>query len=457
MKIYNSLTRKKEQFKALRTGQVGMYSCGPTVYDKIHIGNLRAFITADLLQRSLRHLDGFALDWVMNITDIDDKIIARLARDYPGLAPEQARARLTEHFTKVFLQDIARVGIDQDDLTIVSAVDSIASMQQMIGALYKQGIAYASEGSIYFSVERYQASGQKYGRLVDLDYSAEARVTDDQDQKEGVADFALWKAQKVGEPAWQFRLDGEDLPGRPGWHIECSAMSVGALGQPFDIHTGGVDLKFPHHENEIAQAGGQLAHYFVHNEFLKVDSAKMSKSLNNFLTLDDVADPLAFRLFCLQGHYRKQLDYTAEAMSSAHNRLCALRQATAKNQYATVCGVDLSVRPAMVRAFRHNFAGAIADDLNTPLALAALAEFEHEGAMVAGFTEQIAWADQILGLGLVSEVVPFNNEEQALMVERKQARAQGNFSTSDQVRDRLAELGIAVEDLSGTSLYWRLS
>lgn len=456
MKLYNSLTRKKEDFVPLRAGQVGMYSCGPTVYDKIHIGNLRAFITADLLQRSLRQLDGAVLNWVMNITDIDDKIIARLARDYPGVDPEVARARLTKHFTEVFLHDITQVGINQSDLTIVSAVDSIASMQAMIVDLYKQGIAYESGGSIYFSVERYRANGQNYGQLVDLDYSAEARVTDDQDQKEGVADFALWKASKAGEPAWQFRLDGTDLPGRPGWHIECSAMSVNALGRPFDIHTGGIDLKFPHHENEIAQAGGSLARYFVHNEFLKVNSAKMSKSLNNFLTLDDVVDPLAFRLFCLQGHYRKQLDYTDEAISSAHNRLQALRQATAKNQYAAVCGIDLPVRPAIMRAFAHNFAGAINDDLNTPLALTALAELERAGAMMAGFAEQIAWADQILGLNLVAEVVPFNDEEQALISARNQARAQGNFSSSDLAREQLASLGIGVEDLSGASLYWRM-
>ena len=298
MKLFNSLTNKKEDFTPIQVGSVSIYSCGPTVYDKIHIGNLRAFITADLLQRSLRVAEKLSVRWVMNITDIDDKIIARLERDYPGVEPEAARAKLTAQYQEVFLQDISRVGIKQSDVQIVSAVDSMVAMQQMIEKLYRQGIAYISEDSVYFSVERYRATGQVYGQLVNLDYEAEARDTDDQDQKEGVADFALWKAQKPGEPAWQFVLDGNELPGRPGWHIECSAMSVGALGQPFDIHTGGVDLKFPHHENEIAQAGGTLANYFVHNEFLNVNAEKMSKSLNNFFTLDDVADPLAFRLLC---------------------------------------------------------------------------------------------------------------------------------------------------------------
>ena len=267
IKLYNSLSHKKEAFEPIQASAVSMYSCGPTVYDKIHIGNLRAFITADLLQRTLRHVEGMAVKWVMNITDIDDKIINRLERDYPGVDPETARAELTKKYTDVFLRDIGAVGINAQDIQIVSAVDSIAAMQQLITELYQKNIAYIADGSVYFSIERYQDAGQVYGQLVNLEYDAEARVTDDQDQKEGVADFALWKAQKPGEPAWEFMLDGQKLPGRPGWHIECSAMSSVALGLPFDIHTGGIDLKFPHHENEIAQSGGKLANYFVHNEF----------------------------------------------------------------------------------------------------------------------------------------------------------------------------------------------
>ena len=456
MKLFNSLTNKKEDFTPIQVGSVSIYSCGPTVYDKIHIGNLRAFITADLLQRSLRVAEKLSVRWVMNITDIDDKIIARLERDYPGVEPEAARAKLTAQYQEVFLQDISRVGIKQSDVQIVSAVDSMVAMQQMIENLYRQGIAYISEGSVYFSVERYRATGQVYGQLVNLDYEAEARVTDDQDQKEGVADFALWKAQKPGEPAWQFVLDGNELPGRPGWHIECSAMSVGALGQPFDIHTGGVDLKFPHHENEIAQAGGTLANYFVHNEFLNVNAEKMSKSLNNFFTLDDVADPLAFRLLCLQAHYRSQMDFSDESIQAAHNRLLGLRAAVRKNQYAQESGVTLQLKADANKAFAHNFAGAIRDDLNTPLALAALAEYEKEASMSAGFAEQIAWADQVLGIGLVNEVIPFSSEEQALIAERNAARAQSDFATSDKIRDGLRVRNIDVEDLSGSSLYWRM-
>lgn len=450
--LYSSLTKQKEVFTPLKPGQVSLYSCGPTVYDHAHVGNLRSYIFADLLQRTLHHIEDLKVAWVMNITDIDDKMIARAAQDYPDDESMVALGKLADKFTDLFIDDLEKVGIRRVDLAkLPRATDHIDSMQTLIRELASNGIAYESSGSVYFSLSKYQAAGQEYGVLSDVYFEGQSRVIDDQDQKEGVGDFALWKAAKEGEPSWQFDLDGKQLPGRPGWHIECSAMSTDYLGKPFDIHTGGVDLKFPHHTNEIAQSGGDLARYFLHNEFLNISGEKMAKSAGNFYTLADVGDGMAFRLLVLSAHYRTKMDFSLENIKSANHRLNALREFVRKNQYATE-PIDNS---AVIDDFRRSFTAALRDDLNTPQAFAALAALERDGLRVMGALEAVEWADRVLGLGLVSAKTPFTDTELALQQLRAEARLNGDYTASDRLRDELAKRGVEVEDLAAGSQYWR--
>lgn len=450
--LYNSLTKQKEVFTPLKPGQASIYSCGPTVYDHAHVGNLRSYLFADLLQRTLRHIEDLKVAWVMNITDIDDKMIARAAQDFPDDEPMVALGKLADRFTDLFIDDLEKVGIQRADLAkLPRATDHIDSMQQLIRELVRDGIAYESAGSVYFSLSKYQASGKDYGVLADVHFEGQSRVIDDQDQKEGFGDFALWKAAKQGEPSWHFELDGKQLPGRPGWHIECSAMSTDYLGKPFDIHTGGIDLKFPHHTNEIAQSGGDLARYFLHNEFLNISGEKMAKSAGNFYTLADVGDGVAFRLLVLSAHYRTKMDFSIDSIASARQRLNALREFVRKNQYAT----ELVDNSEVVDEFRRSFTAALRDDLNTPQAFAALAALERDGLRVTGALEAVEWADRVLGLGLVGELKPFSDEELALQQLRSEARLNSDYVASDRLRAELAKLGVEVEDLAMGSQYWR--
>ncbi len=455
--LYNSLTNQKEEFTPIKPGLVTLYSCGPTVYDHVHIGNLRAFLLPDLLQRVLRHIEGTNVTWVMNITDVDDKMIERAARDYPDIEPNQALAMLADKFTDVFTSDIAKVGVVRGDIAkLPRATDNIESMQEIIRDLISKGIGYVADGSVYFSLERYQASGHQYGCLVNLDYDGQSRVIDDQDQKQGVGDFALWKAHKDGEPSWDFDIDGNNYPGRPGWHIECSLLSIKYLGKPFDIHTGGVDLKFPHHENELAQCEGEQAHYYLHNEHVNITGSKMAKSAGNFITIDDVSDPLAYRLLCLQAHYRSQMDYSDQALRSAHDRLIALRSYVARNQAAEALGIEQSSDKLAIEEFKLQFSSALQDDLNSPQALAAFSKLEAL-PLLTGAVEVVEWADQVLGLDLVNKFKLFSQEEKALFDQRKIAREASDFGKADQIRAQLSELGIESEDIGAQTLYWRNS
>jgi len=449
MKLYNSLTRSKEDFAPIKPGQVSMYSCGPTVYDHAHIGNLRSFITADLLYRALSSLEDYKVRWVMNFTDIDDKIIARLSRDYPGQDPEAARQQLRAKYEQIFRDDISKVGIDPSHIEFMAATDNITRMQELIRHLIDENIAYVQDGSVYFSLERYQKSGHKYGILQNVDFAAEARPTDDQDQKEGAADFALWKAQKEGEPSWDFELNGQNLCGRPGWHIECTAMSTKALGPEFDIHTGGVDLKFPHHENEIAQNEGKLARWFVHNEFLNLSGAKMSKSSGEFYTLEQVTDPIAFRALVLQSHYRKQMDFSDEALNSAHERLINLRFYTDQMVLKKPGTLAENDSTGASKKFKTEFKAAIEDDLNTSAALAAFSFIEGKSYSIETL-DAIREADKILGLNLVNDG-PAPVEVYDLIAKYEQTRANKDFTTSDKIRANIKQHGFVVSDAdSGT-------
>lgn len=455
MKLYNSLTKKKSLFRPLKSGQVGIYTCGPTVYDHVHIGNLRSFITVDLLVRVLREVEGYKVKWVMNTTDIDDKIIDRLNRDHKHKQPEAARAVMTKKYEKLFLEDIEAVGVDTKAIKLVRATEHIDEMQRLIKHLLKDDIAYIADGSIYFSIFKYQRAGHKYGLLSKIDFDGQSRLTDDQDQKEGLADFALWKAAKAGEPAWDFVINGKNLRGRPGWHIECSAMSIQYLGDVFDIHTGGVDLRFPHHENEIAQCGGQLARCFVHNEMLTIDKAKMSKSLNNFYKLADIKDGLALRHLVMGAHYRSKMDFSMTALEAARTRLNHINEFTSKllsNPLSSQSGKQLAKKTQ--RAIEK----ALSDDLDTPKALAELAELTRSTELDSrSMLKVLRFAEAVFGLGIDEKALTVDRQAIAKKLQaREQTRQAKNFDAADKLRHQLAKSKIGVEDTKKGQIIWQI-
>lgn len=466
MQLYNSLTKKVEHFQPHHDNTVTLYSCGPTVYDHIHIGNLSAFIAADTLRRTLQTL-GYQTKHVMNFTDVDDKTIRRSRERYPDADPNRSLQQLTREYEDIFLADMQAIGNDIGDLTFVRATDNIDAMQALIRQLYTAGFAYIADDGVYFSIAKYRDSGKKYGQLVEVttaNTSAE-RIDNDEYDKASVHDFALWKARKNNEPAWEFELDGHHLLGRPGWHIECSAMSVQNLGQPFDIHTGGVDLLFPHHENEIAQstaitAEPLYARFFVHNEHLLVDGRKMSKSLNNFYTLDDIRErgfePLAFRLMILQAHYRSQTNFTWENLQAAQNRLQDLRAMAvlrwqAQDRIAETTTYILNDVPAELIKILSN-------DLDTPNALAYLSEISTQLGVVLidknvdnrynslkSFEAMLRTLDDLFGLDL-SKQPDITDSQKSLIHQREQARERKDWQQADELRQQLEAQGILVRD-----------
>ena len=473
MKLYNTLSRSLEEYTPLNQDVVRIYSCGPTVYDHIHIGNLSAFIMADTLRRALT-AHGYKTKHVMNFTDVDDKTIRRSHEKYPDMEPKQALAELTEYYSQLFLEDMQLVGNTPSNYTFVKATDPevIQGMQDLISELHQQGFAYIAEDGVYFSIDAYKKSGKVYGQLSDITSSStsEERIRNDEYDKESAHDFALWKKQKRGEPAWQFELDDTDLTGRPGWHIECSVMSSRTLGQPFDIHTGGIDLIFPHHENEIAQStagkdDATYAKYFVHNEHILVDGKKMSKSLNNFYTLKDIIDkgydPLAFRLLVLQSRYYSQAHFSWENLAAAQNRLKNLRniaelrhQVSTQTEYAQDTSIERS---------KTDMLDAIADNLNTSAVLETIAseidEFDTHGVMAEAQTHFIGWLqtiDDILGLQLLETTPDISEGQKALLSDREQARGDKDWAKSDALRSQLTEQGIGLRDTDHGAIWYRL-
>lgn len=446
LKLYNSLTKSKEALKPIHADRVGIYSCGPTVYDRIHLGNLRAFLLPDLLQRVIRFIEKRDVEWVMNITDIDDKMIERSRVEFANYDEATALGMLADKYTDQFLDDIEKVGIMRGDIEqLPRATDYVEDMKALILQLISDGLAYEKDGSVYFSIEKYQATGRKYGRLVDLDFKPQARVTDDQDQKEGVADFALWKAHKPGEPYWELHINGKMLPGRPGWHIECSAMSVKLLGKPFDIHTGGVDLKFPHHENELAQCEGVQANTYLHNEHLSIDSEKMSKSLGNIKTIADIKHPKAFRYLVLSGHYRKQMHFSLEDLEAAQTRIMKLRSYCDQLMLARVGQLPPKDSSNAVHGFLNDFKAALEDDLNTPMALAALDLIEGK-VFSEDAREAVRLFENIFGLGLVFDA-PLHDKVLEELDKYEQARKDKDFDYSDSLRHNiLNDYGLVVSD-----------
>jgi cysteinyl-tRNA synthetase len=470
IKLHNTLTRTVDDFAPKEEGAVTVYSCGPTVYDHITIGNLRAYIVADTINRSLK-TNGLKVKHVMNITDVDDKTIKRSSLDYSEDSPEEALKKLTTFYELDFMDDIAKVGIDSHVYTFIRASESIKQMQELISFLIKEKFAYVADDGIYFSIENYKKSGKKYGQLLDLntENTSKARINNDEYDKDSVHDFALWKLMKPGEPSWSFIIDGKDYEGRPGWHIECSAMSSSSLGLPIDIHTGGVDLIFPHHENEIAQstAGKKdpvFAKYFVHNEHIKIEGKKISKSLGNGYTLKDLVakgyDPLSYRLFSLQSHYRSQSDFNWDLLGAAQARLNKLRnfaalrfQAVEKNNTnQTLSYAEIS----------DTIIAAINNDFNTPSLLAELSNVISQiesrtlaKSEITDFETLLKLLDDLLGLDLLS-VQDIGGDSKKLLTAREEARSAKNWQRGDEIREKLLKVGISINDTDDGQVWSRI-
>lgn len=469
MKLYNTLSKKLEDVSPIDGKEVRIYSCGPTLYDRIHIGNISSFIFADTLRRAAK-FSGFKVRQVMNFTDVDDKTIKR-SMELGLKDPRSALQNVTKKYELLFLDDVKSVG--NADAEFVHATDFIKEMQDLITELYRSKIAYAAKDGVYFSIANYVASGREYGQLLKLNSSstAESRIDNDEYDKDSAHDFALWKTQKAGEPSWKFTLDGKKLDGRPGWHIECSAMSRAKLGQPFDIHTGGIDLIFPHHENEIAQSTAAsedsvLATLFVHNEHLLIDGRKMSKSLNNFYTLEDIRkrgfEPVAFRLLVLQSHYRSQLNFTWTSLEAAQNRLNNLR-AWADLVHQSTENSTSNKLAEQIEKTVIAMAEATSNDLNTPSALAALSALVEQTYLQQNvrsintdkFKELLECLDQLFGLGLSGR--PDITDDQKNLIEKREiARKTNNWDESDMLRQQLTQSGLSVNDTACGAIWSRI-
>ncbi len=453
LKFFNTLTKKKEIFKPIKEGHVGMYTCGPTIYDFAHIGNFRAYVFEDILRRYLKY-KGYEVKQIMNLTDVDDKTMKG------SIANNVSLKEYTAKYEKAFFEDMVVLNIEKAEV-YPAATDHITEMVGLIKKLLKEGYAYKSEdGSYYYDISKFK----NYGKLAHLkldELKVGARVKQDEYEKERANDFALWKAwdENDGDVFWETELG----KGRPGWHIECSAMSMKYLGETFDIHTGGVDNMFPHHENEIAQSeaatGRKFVHYWMHCEHLQVDGKKMSKSLGNFYTLRDILakgyDPKSIRYVLLSTHYRQKLNFTFAGLDAAKNSVNRL--------------LDFMINLKEYKGHIHNsevekiavktqkaFEEAMDDDLNMSEALAAIFELVKEvnilladakmdkkdAGTILGVMQEF---DKVLGLlEYMEEDIPAGVLE--LVKERETARKKKDFNKSDCLRQKIADLGYSVDD-----------
>jgi cysteinyl-tRNA synthetase len=454
LRFHNTLSQQMEEFSPAQGNTVRMYTCGPTVYDYAHIGNFRTFTFVDLLRRWLR-LSGFTLDHVMNITDVDDKIIRN------AVAQHKSLEEYTAIYTQAFLDDCKTLRLEPPERW-TPATKHIGDMVEAIERLSAENHTYRSDGSTYFRI----ASFPGYGKLSHNDFSgniAGARVDVDEYEKADARDFALWKAPKEGEPAWESPIG----PGRPGWHIECSVMAIKYLGATLDIHAGGVDLIFPHHENEIAQSesltGKPFARFWLHSEFLMVEGQKMSKSLGNYFTLRDLLakgyEPEAIRYLLTSTPYRKQLNFTMDGLRSARTAIVRLRNFKLRLETdAYPEGSNEKVAARSEQAVR-DFVASMDNDLNTAEALAAAFEYirDANSAMDAGefrAGDAAAALDFLKRFDAVFDVIEPQKAENAvgdaeidaLVAERTAAKKAKNFARADQIRDQLLETGVILED-----------
>ena len=449
MKIFNTLTRQKDEFVPITKGEVKIYACGPTVYNYIHIGNARPLCVFDTLRRYLEWR-GNKVEFVQNFTDIDDKLIKR-ANEENTTVPDVA-----ERYIKEFWTDAK--GLNIKEATVhPRATENIEQIQNIIKTLIDKGYAYCSGGDVYYRAKKFAEYGKlSHQPLEELEAGARIDVTE---IKEDPMDFCLWKAAKPGEPFWESPWGN----GRPGWHIECSAMAGRYLGKTIDIHCGGLDLIFPHHENEIAQSeaanGCEFAHYWMHNGFINVDNHKMSKSLNNFFTVRDVAERWGYepiRYMMISSQYRSPINYSAEVIEQAKNSLERLYTCRDNIDFALKNAAEGGEIPAFTEQRKQEFTDAMEDDLNTADALAAVFMLVRDinTAISAGagkkaleaFAEVFDELTGVLGLVYNRKTETLDSEIEELINKRTEARKNKDFKTADEIRDKLKEMGIILED-----------
>lgn len=453
MKILNTLTRRKEEFKPINEGKVGIYVCGPTVYDYIHIGNARPMIVFDILRRYLEY-KGYEVNYVSNFTDVDDKIIKR------ANAEGVDASVISERYIAEVKKDMAALNV-REATTHPKATEEIPDMIEMVKTLIEKDYAYEVNGTVYFRTRKFKDYGKLSKKNIDdLRSGNRDLLVSGIDEKEDPLDFVLWKPKKEGEPSWPSPWGD----GRPGWHLECSVMSKKYIGDVIDIHAGGEDLIFPHHENEIAQSeaanGTEFARYWMHNGFLKINNEKMSKSLGNFFTVREIAEkyPLqVIRFFMLSAHYRSPLNFSAELVEASKNGL--ERILTAVDRLKSINGTDGDVDKSVadeMDAFVKKYEDAMDDDLNTADAISVIFELvkyanvnvteESSKATVELVLNTIEKLCDILGIITEKKEEILDSDIEALIEERQAARKAKNFARADEIRDQLSSMGIILED-----------
>ena len=458
MKVFNTLTKKKEEFVPLEEGKVRMYVCGPTVYNYIHIGNARPMIVFDTVRRYFEY-KGYDVNYVSNFTDVDDKIIKK------AIEEQVSAQEVSQRYIAECKKDMAGMNVKPATKHPL-ATEEICGMVEMISELIEKGYAYEKNGTVYFSTRKFKDYGKlSHKNLYDLRSGGRSLLVSGEDEKEDPLDFVLWKPKKEGEPFWKSPWSD----GRPGWHIECSVMSRKYLGEQIDIHAGGEDLVFPHHENEIAQSeaanGKEFARYWMHNAFLNIDNRKMSKSLGNFRTVREISeqyDLQVLRFFMLSAHYRSPLNFSAELMEASKNGLERIINATDNLKHllgaATVEEMSVEEKEAFAKtdAYVEEFEKAMDDDFNTADAIAAifdLVKYANTTATAESSKEYLqSLLDRIVKLGDVLGLILDKKEElldadiEKLIEERQAARKAKDFARADAIRDELLEKGIILKD-----------
>lgn len=452
MKILNTLTRRKEEFVPINEGKVGIYVCGPTVYDYIHIGNARPMIVFDTLRRYLEY-KGYDVNYVSNFTDVDDKIIKRANEEGVDASV------ISERYIAEVKKDMAALNV-REATTHPKATEEIPDMIEMVKTLIEKGYAYEVNGTVYFRTRKFKDYGKLSKKNIDdLRSGNRDLLVSGVDEKEDPLDFVLWKPKKEGEPSWPSPWGD----GRPGWHLECSVMSKKYIGDVIDIHAGGEDLVFPHHENEIAQSeaanGTEFARYWMHNGFLKINNEKMSKSLGNFFTVREIAEkyPLqVIRFFMLSAHYRSPLNFSADLVEASKNGL--ERILTAVDRLKSISGTEGEVDKAVadeMDAFVKKYEAAMDDDLNTADAISVIFELVKYANVNVTEESTKATVELVLNtvtklcdiLGIITEKKEIlDSDIEALIEERQAARKAKNFARADEIRDQLSDMGIILED-----------
>ena len=458
MKVFNTLTKKKEEFVPLEEGKVRMYVCGPTVYNYIHIGNARPMIVFDTVRRYFEY-KGYDVNYVSNFTDVDDKIIKK------AIEEQVSAQEISQRYIAECKKDMAGMNVKPATKHPL-ATEEICGMVEMISELIEKGYAYEKNGTVYFSTRKFKDYGKlSHKNLDDLRSGGRSLLVSGEDEKEDPLDFVLWKPKKEGEPFWKSPWSD----GRPGWHIECSVMSRKYLGEQIDIHAGGEDLIFPHHENEIAQSeaanGKEFARYWMHNAFLNIDNRKMSKSLGNFRTVREISeqyDLQVLRFFMLSAHYRSPLNFSAELMEASKNGLERILNATdnLKHLIASVAAEEMSAEEkeafSKTDAYVEEFEKAMDDDFNTADAIAAIFELvkyanttataESSKEYLRGLLDRIVKLGDVLGLILDKKEELLDADIEKLIEERQAARKAKDFARADVIRDELLEKGIILKD-----------